>query len=123
MPNKDFYKASEVPQFQEEVCKKTCVMNGKCITDGQNDHWFLMCPHYFNWKLGIKTFIEEQLEWERTHAEEAEAKHKALVERAKAWGDEQRRLKREAKAKEKAEKIANGEIEEKQKKTRTKKSK
>jgi hypothetical protein len=44
-----------------------------------------MCPHYFNWKLGIKTFVAEQLEWERTHPEEVEAKHKKEVEKAKAW--------------------------------------
>ena len=70
-----------------------------------------------------ESFIQEQIQWEREHPEEAEQKHKELVARAKAWGDEQRKLKREAKAKEKAEKIAKGEIEEKPKKTRTKKSK
>jgi hypothetical protein len=42
------------------------------------------------------------LEWEREHPEEAEAKHAALVARAKAWGDEQRRLKKESKTKEKS---------------------
>ena len=45
-----------------------------------------MCPHYFNWKLKLpKTFIEENLEWERNHPEEVDAKHKREVERAKAW--------------------------------------
>lgn len=123
MANKDFYKASDVPQFQEDVCKKTCICKGKCIEDGKDNHWFLMCPHYHSWKLGYGSFVWDQINWEREHPEEAEQKHKELVERAKAWGDEQRRLKREAKAKEKAEKIAKGEIEEKPKKTRTKKSK
>jgi hypothetical protein len=60
-------------------------MKGKCIEEAKNEHWFLMCPHYFNWKLGIKTFVTEQLEWERTHPEEVEAKHKKEVEKAKAW--------------------------------------
>ena len=101
MANKDFYKASEVPQFQEDVCKKTCIMKGKCIEDGQDNHWFLMCPHYHQWKLGYTSFVDEQFRWEREHPEEAEAKHKELVARAKAWGDEQRRLKKEAKEKEK----------------------
>jgi hypothetical protein len=43
-----------------------------------------MCPHYFNWKHGIKTFVAEQLEWEREHPEEVEAKHKKNIELAKA---------------------------------------
>ncbi len=123
MANKDFYKVSDIPQFQEDVCKKTCIMKGKCIDDIKDPHWFLMCPHYHKWKLGYSSFVDEQIQWEREHPEEAKAKHDASVARAKAWGDEQRKLKREAKAKEKAEKIAKGEIEEKPKKTRTKKSK
>ena len=101
MANKDFYKASEVPQFQEDVCKKTCIMNGKCIEEGKDNHWFLMCPHYHQWKLGYTSFVDEQFRWEREHPEEAKAKHDALVARAKAWGDEQRRLKKEAKEKKK----------------------
>ena len=123
MANQSFYDKKDIPQFQEDVCKKTCVMKGKCIVDGESPECFLLCPHYFNWKLEIKSFVQEQIQWAREHPEEAEQKHKELVARAKAWGDEQRKLKREAKAKEKAEKIAKGEIEEKPKKTRTKKSK
>ena len=121
MAAKDFYKESDVPQFQQEVCLKTCICKGKCIEEGQNNHWFLMCPHYHSWKLGYSSFVWDQINWEREHPEEAEAKHKKLIDKAKAWGNEQRKLKREAKAKEKAEKIANGEIEEKPKKTRIKK--
>ena len=64
------YDKKDVPAFQEQVCKKTCIMKGKCIEDGKNEHWFLMCPHYFNWKLSITTFVAEQLERERTHTEE-----------------------------------------------------
>ena len=71
------YDKNDIPQFQEQVCKNTCIMKGKCIEEAKNEHWFLMCPHYFNWKLGIKTFVAEQLEWERNHPEE--------VEKAKAW--------------------------------------
>lgn len=121
--HKDLYDPKNVPQFQKEVCNKTCHLKGQCIKDGQDTHWFLMCPLYHKWKIGYTSFVFEQIQWEREHPEEAAQKHKERVERAKAWGDEQRRLKREAKAKEKAEKIAKGEIEEKSKKTRTKKTK
>ena len=90
MANKDFYKASDVPQFQKDVCLKTCVCKGHCITEGKDTHWFLMCPHYFNWKLGIKSFVIEQLEYDRTHPEEAAAKQQAKVEAAKKWKAEQK---------------------------------
>ena len=123
MDNQIFYDKKDIPQFQADVCKKTCIMKGKCIEEGQDAHWFLMCPHYHAWKLQYGSFVWEQIQWEYEHPEEAEQKHKELVARAKAWGDKQRKLKRDAKAKEKAEKIAKGEIEEKPKKTRTKKSK
>ena len=80
------YEPKDVPQFQEEVCNKPCIMKGKCIADGKDNHWFLMCPHYFNWKLQIPpSFVSEQIEWERNHPEEAAAKHQAAIERAKAW--------------------------------------
>lgn len=97
------YDKKDVPQFQEDVCKKTCINKGACIEDGKDDRWFLMCPHFFNWKIEYKSFVSEQLEWEREHPEEAEVKHAALVARAKAWGDEQRRLKKDAKTKEKSQ--------------------
>ena len=123
MDNQSFYDKKDIPQFQADVCKKTCIMKGKCIEEGQDAHWFLMCPHYHAWKLQYGSFVWDQIQWEYEHPEETEQKHKELVARAKAWGDKQRKLKRDAKAKEKAEKIAKDEIEEKQKKTRTKKSK
>jgi len=84
------YDKKDIPQFQEDVCKKTCIMKGKCIEDGQNDHWFLMCPHYFNWKIEYKSFVTEQLEWGREHPEEAAAKQQAKVEAAKKWKIEQK---------------------------------
>jgi len=105
MANQSFYDKKDIPQFQEDVCKKTCVMKGSCIEKyNGDDHWFLMCPHYHQWKLGYTSFVQEQLQWERDHPEEAAQKHAEKVERAKAWGDEQRRLKREAKKKEKESK-------------------
>lgn len=94
MANKDFYKESEVPQFQQEVCTKTCIMKGKCIKEAHDNHWFLMCPHYFNWKIGYTSFVAEQLQYDREHPEEAEAKHKELVERAKAWKESQKKTKK-----------------------------
>ena len=91
MASKDFYKVSDVPQFQEEVCKKTCIMKGKCIDDERDSHWFLMCPHYHQWKLKYKSFVLEQLQYDIEHPEEAEAKHNALVARAKAWKESQKK--------------------------------
>jgi hypothetical protein len=84
------YDVKDVPKFQEEVCKRDCIMKGKCIDDARDPHWFLMCPHYFNWKLGIKTFIQEQLEYERTHPEEMEARRKRNLELAKQIQAERR---------------------------------
>ena len=120
--HKDLYDPKNVPQFQEEVCKKTCMLKGKCIEEGQNTHWFLMCPAYHRWKIGYTSFVFEQLQCEREHPEEAKAKYQAKVEAAKKWKEEQKAKakaeREEAKAKEKAEKIANDETEEKPKKTR-----
>lgn len=97
MAKKSFYDEKDIPQFQEEVCLKKCVCKGKCINDGNNNHWFLMCPHYHRWKLGYSSFVEEYLEWEREHKEEAEAKHKELVERAKAWKKAEKEKKKKSK--------------------------
>ena len=99
MTNKSFYDPKDVPQFQQDECLKKCPLKGKCIDDGQNDHWFLMCPMYHKWKLGYTSFVFEQLEWAREHPEEAAAKQQAKVEAAKKWKAEQ-------KAKAKAEKEA-----------------
>lgn len=77
------YDEKEVPQFQEEVCKKTCKMKGKCISDGRDNHWYLMCPHYFNWKIGYVSFIEEQEEYYEEHPEEVEKKKQENKELAK----------------------------------------
>ena len=94
MPNKSFYNEKDIPQFQEEVCKKTCVMKGKCIERGENNHFFLMCPHYFNWKMGIKTFIAEQMEYDRLHPEEVEARRKKNLEVVKQIRSERKSTKR-----------------------------
>lgn len=59
------YDKKDIPSFQEQVCKKTCIYKGKCIEEGKDSDWFLMCSHYFNWKLGIKPFVIEQLQQER----------------------------------------------------------
>lgn len=93
MPSKDFYKESEVPQFQEEVCKKTCIMKGKCIEEGYDKHFFLMCPHYFNWKIGFKSFVAEQLEWQKEHPEEMEKQKEKNRELAKKLREEKKNKK------------------------------
>lgn len=97
--NKKDYEVKDVPRFKEEVCNKTCIVNGKCINEGKDNHWFLMCPHYFNWKIGYTNFVIEQIKYDRNHPEEAKARHDATVARAVAWKEEQKRLKKEAKNK------------------------
>ena len=79
------YDKKDIPVFQEQVCKKTCLYKGECIKEGKDNDWYLMCPHYFNWKLGIKSFVIEQLKWGLEHPEEAEAKYKTFVEQSKTW--------------------------------------
>lgn len=57
MAKNDFYVEKDVPNFQENVCRKNCVMQGKCIEESKDVHWFLMCPHYHSWKLGYTSFV------------------------------------------------------------------
>ena len=88
------YDPKDVPAFQEQVCRKECIMKGRCIEKGQDNHWFLMCPHYHQWKLKIPdNWIQQQLKWERAHPEEAAANHQAEVEKAKAWKESQKKSK------------------------------
>lgn len=54
----------DIVTFQNEVCKKTCILKGKCIEEGKNDHWFLMCPHYHPWKFGYTSFIWDKMKEE-----------------------------------------------------------
>lgn len=77
------YDEHDIPQFQEEVCKKTCKMKGKCINEGKNNHWYLMCPHYFNWKIGYVSFISEQEKYYEEHPEEVEKRKQENKELAK----------------------------------------
>ena len=70
------YDKKDIPQFQKEVCLCDCIMKGKCIEEGKDDNWFLVCPKFFNWKIGYTSFVIEQLKWEREHPEEAEEKYK-----------------------------------------------
>jgi len=77
------YDKKDVPQFQEDVCKKTCIMKSKCIDEGQDAHWFLVCPHYHSWKLEYTSFIWEQIKWGREHPEEVEKKQEQNKELAK----------------------------------------
>ena len=77
------YDKKDVPQFQEDVCKKKCINKGSCIEKYTDPHWFLMCPHYHSWKLGYTSFIWEQIEWEREHPEEVAKRHEQNKEVAK----------------------------------------
>ena len=100
MAKKSFYDEKEVHQFQEDVCKITCIMKGKCIEEGKDAHYFLMCPHYHSWKLGYGSFVWKNIKWEKEHPEKAKQRYLELVASAKAWAAEKRRLKKEQKAKE-----------------------
>ena len=80
---KTFYDEGDIPQFQKEVCMNTCVNKGSCVDEMQDNHWFLMCPHYHSWKLGYTSFVREQLIYLREHPEEAEENRKKNIELAK----------------------------------------
>ena len=88
------YDPKDVPAFKEEVCKVTCRMKGKCIDDGQPDHWYLMCPHYHSWKLEYTSFVWEQLKWDKEHPEETEEKHKHNLEVSKKLREEKKKTKK-----------------------------
>lgn len=77
------YDPKDIPQFQEDVCKKTCIRKGKCIEDGKENHWFLMCPHYHQWKIGYTSFVWENIQWELEHQEEVKENRKQNLELAK----------------------------------------
>ena len=77
------YDKKDVPQFQEDVCKKICINKGSCIEENRDAHWFLMCPHYHSWKLEYTSFVWEQLRWEKEHPEEAAVKKEQNKELAK----------------------------------------
>lgn len=81
-----------VPAFQEEVCKKTCILKGACILDPNKDnHWYVMCPLYFNWKLNYSNWIIDQLRREREHPEEAEEQYKKNVRIANKIREERKK--------------------------------
>lgn len=63
------YDEKDVPIFKEEVCLKTCIECGRCINEGKDNHWFLMCPHYHEWKIGYENFACGILRWQREHPE------------------------------------------------------
>ena len=77
------YDKNDIPQFQEDVCKKTCILRGSCLNEEHNEHWYLMCPHYHSWKLGYSSFVWEQIRYEREHPEEVEERHKKNLEISK----------------------------------------
>ena len=95
MANKGFYDEKDVPRFQEEVCKKTCIMNGKCIAEEKDNHWFLMCPHYHSWKLEYGSFVWDNLKWEREHPDEMAEKKKKNLEIAKMLKEQKKAEKKE----------------------------
>ena len=86
------YDPKDIPAFKEEVCKVSCRMKGKCINDGRDDHWFLMCPHYHSWKFEYTSFVWDQLRWQEEHPEEMEEKHKQNLELAKKMKEQKKKI-------------------------------
>lgn len=60
------YNEKDVPKFKEEICLE-CHCYNSCID--KNDKNFLMCPKFFNWKIGYTNYIIEQMREERKHPE------------------------------------------------------
>lgn len=61
------YDEKDVPLFRKDVCCE-CVCFNYCLD--KDNHWFLMCPKYFNWKMGCKTYISEMLNYQRNYVKE-----------------------------------------------------
>lgn len=70
------YDTKDIPKFKQEVCTKTCVLNGKCIEDGKDEHWYLMCPHFFNWKIEFHSFVADNIKDLIEHPIEVKPKEK-----------------------------------------------
>lgn len=100
MQTKDYDK-KDIPQFQEDVCKKTCILKGKCIDEDRDPHWYLMCPHYHSWKLGYGSFVWDYLRWEREHPDEVQEKHKKNLEIAKKMKEDKKAEKKNGNKEEK----------------------
>lgn len=47
------YDEKDVPLFKKVICPHCRCYEVFCKIQKDNDnHWFLMCPKYFNWALG-----------------------------------------------------------------------
>ena len=86
----------KVPDFKNEVCSK-CSWINQC--NDKDNHWFMMCPKFFNWCIGFKSFVAEQLEYQREHPEEMEKEK----EKNKKLATKLTKEKRAAKKKKKTE--------------------
>ena len=45
-----------IPRFKEVVCKDCVSFKPYCST--KNDHWFIMCPKFFNYKTFGRPVIQ-----------------------------------------------------------------
>lgn len=81
----NIYNEKDIPQFQKEICKKECILSGRCIEKGYNNNYFLMCPHYHRWKIGYSSFVIEQIKWEQEHPKETQQRYEEIKEKSKMW--------------------------------------
>jgi hypothetical protein len=50
------YDEKDVPLFKKVICNHCDSYELSCIKRHKEDnkHWFLMCPKFFNWAIGLK---------------------------------------------------------------------
>lgn len=73
----------DIKRFKAEKCS-TCHCLDSCHELFENfDEHIQYCPKFFNFMIGFKSFVEEQLEWQRAHPEEVEARRQANLELSK----------------------------------------
>jgi hypothetical protein len=50
------YEKKDLPLFKNVICSNCPIFQVTCKKeeDNKNEHWFFMCPHFFNWAIGLK---------------------------------------------------------------------
>ena len=67
------YDEKDVPLFKKVICPHCNSYELSCRKKDEenNNHWFLMCPKFFNWFMGYKYNInrlfeiEEETKWKK----------------------------------------------------------
>lgn len=70
----------DIKKFEAEICSGChCADGCRCTFENMQEH-IPNCPRFFNFMIGYKSFIEEQLEYEREHPEYVEEKRRKNLE-------------------------------------------